>query len=247
MGTLFQDLCFGLRMLRKNPIFTLVAFFTLALGIGATTAIFSVVYDVLLRKLPYEKPDRIVRLWEVNARGQRMNFTDPNFEDMRSQNHSLQGLAEYGDWVQSVSGGSEPTRTVVATVSRDFFPLMRVRTALGRGLQADDHRFGAAPAALVSYGYWQQYLGSAADLSAIKLTIDNHVVSVVGVLPPGFRFPDDSAIWMPRELQERLPSRSAHNWDVLGRLRDVFLSSRPTPTWRRLHTRSDSSTAKTST
>jgi putative ABC transport system permease protein len=220
MEALLQDLRFGLRMLRKNPIFTLVAFCTLALGIGATTAIFSVVYDVLLRRLPYENPDQIVRLWEVNARGQRMNFTDPNFEDMRSQNHSLQGLAEYGNWFQSVSGGSEPTRTMVATVSRDFFPLMRVRPVLGRSFQADDHRYGAAPTALVSYGYWQQYLGSAADLSAIKLTIENQAVSVIGVSPQGFRFPDDSTIWMPRELREQLPSRSAHNWHVLGRLRD---------------------------
>lgn len=220
MGTLFQDLRFGLRMLRKNPVFTLVAFFTLALGIGATTAIFSVVYDVLLRKLPYENPDRIVRLWEVNAQGRRMNFTDPNFEDIRLQNHSLQGLAEYGDWAQSVSGGSEPTRTTVATVSQDFFPLMHVRPTLGRGFQAEDQHFGATPTALVSYGYWQQYLGSAPDLSTIKLRIENQAVSVIGVLPPGFRFPDDSTIWVPRELRERLPSRSAHNWHVLGRLRD---------------------------
>ena len=217
---LIQDLRFALRVLRKNPGFTWVAFFTLALGIGATTAIFSVVYEVLLRPLPYENPDQIVRLWEVNAQGQRTSFTDPNFEDIRSQSHFLQGLAEYATWPKSVSGGSEPTRTMVATVSRDFFPLMRVRPALGRSFAADDHRFGAAPTALVSYGYWQQYLGSAADLSAVKLNIENQAVSVIGVLPPGFRFPDDSTIWMPRELRRRLPSRSAHNWHVLGRLRD---------------------------
>src|SRR5713226_3611785 len=107
MEMLIQDLRFALRVLRKNPGFTLVAFFTLALGIGATTAIFSVVYEVLLRSLPYENPDQIVRLWEVNAQGQRVSFADPNFEDMRSQSHSLQGLAEYGAWPESVSGGSE--------------------------------------------------------------------------------------------------------------------------------------------
>ncbi len=220
MEMLLQDLRFSLRMLRKNPGFTLVAFFTLALGISATTAIFSVVYEVLLRPLPYENPDQIVRLWEVNAQGRRMNFTDPNFEDIRSQSRSLQALAEYGAWPESVSGGSEPTRTMVATVSRDFFPLMRVRPALGRSFAADEQHFGAAPTALVSYGYWQQYLGSTADLSAVKLTIENQAVSVIGVLPTGFRFPDDSTIWMPRELRQRLPSRSAHNWHVLGRLRD---------------------------
>lgn len=220
MEMLLQDLRFAVRVLRKNPGFTLVAFFTLALGIGATTAIFSVAYEALLRPLPYENPDQIVRLWEVNAREQRMNFTDPNFEDIRSQSHFLQGLAEYGAWPESVSGGSEPTRTMVATVGHDFFPLMRVRPVLGRGFAPDEQHFGAAPAALVSYSYWQQYLGSVSDLSAVKLNIENRAVSVIGVLPPGFRFPDDSTIWMPRELNQRLPSRSAHNWHVLGRLRD---------------------------
>ena len=121
-------------MLRKNPGFTLVAFFTLALGIGATTAIFSVMYEVLLRPLPYENPDRIVRLWEADAQGHRMSFTDPNFEDIRSQSHSLQGLAEYRALPESVSGGSEPTRVTVATVSRDFFPLMRVTARAGTQL-----------------------------------------------------------------------------------------------------------------
>src|ERR1700726_3849364 len=103
MEMLIQDLRFVLRVLRKNRGFALVAVLTLALGIGATTAIFSVVYEVLLRPLPYEKPDQIVRLWEVNASGQRVNFADPNFTDFRAQNHSLQGLAEYAAWPQSVS------------------------------------------------------------------------------------------------------------------------------------------------
>ena len=98
METMLQDLRYALRVLRKNPGFTFVTVFTLALGIGATTAIFGVVYGVLLRPLPYDKPNQIVQLWEVNDRGHRMNFTDPNFEDIRSQSHSLQGLAEYGAW-----------------------------------------------------------------------------------------------------------------------------------------------------
>jgi putative ABC transport system permease protein len=217
METTLQDLRYGLRLLRKAPGFTAVAVLTLALGIGATTAIFSVVYEVLLRPLPYEKPDQIVRLWEVNGSGQRVNFADPNFTDFRAQNHSLQGLAEYAAWTQSVSGGSEPTRTMVATVSRDFFPLLRVAPVRGRGFAADDARLGAAPTALVSFDYWREYLHAASDLSASKLLIEDQVVSVVGVLPVGFRFPDDSAIWVPRELRKQLPSRTAHNWHVLGR------------------------------
>jgi putative ABC transport system permease protein len=173
METLLQNLRYGLRLLRKNLGFTCVAFFTLALGIGATTAIFSVVYEVLLRPLPYENPGQIVRLWEVDTQGRRMSFTDPNFEDVRAQSHSLQGLAEYRTAAESVSGGFEPTRTMLGAVSSDFFPLMRVRPALGRSFAADEHRFGAEPTALVSYGYWQQYLGSAADLSGVKFTIEH--------------------------------------------------------------------------
>ena len=220
METMVQDLRYALRVLRRNPGFTFVTVFTLALGIGATTAIFGVVYGVLLRPLPYDKPDQIVQLWEVSDRGHRMNFTDPNFEDIRSQSHSLQGLAEFGTGMESVSGGAEPTRTAMASVSQDFFPLMRVQPVLGRGFLPENHRFGAAPVALVSYGYWRQQLGSASDLSAIRLTVLNQAVSVIGVLPAGFRFPDGCEIWVPRERYERLPSRSAHNWQVIGRLRD---------------------------
>ena len=220
METMLQDLRYALRVLKRNPGFTFVTVFTLALGIGATTAIFGAVYGVLLRPLPYDKPNQIVQLWEVSDHGHRMNFTDPNFEDIRSQSHSLQGLAEFGSGVESVSGGVEPTRTMVASVSQDFFPLMRVQPVLGRGFLPENHRFGAAPVALVSYEYWRQHLGSATDLSAVKLTILNQAVSVIGVLPAGFRFPDQAEIWVPRELWERLPSRSAHNWQVIGRLRD---------------------------
>ncbi|MGA2346311.1 MAG: ABC transporter permease, partial [Candidatus Sulfotelmatobacter sp.] len=160
MDTTIQDLRYALRVLRKSPGFTFITVFTLALGIGATTAIFGVVYGVLLRPLPYDKPNQIVQLWEVNDRGHRVNFTDPNFEDIRSQNHSLDGLAEFGVGEESVSGGAEPTRTIVSSVSQDFFPLMRVRPVLGRGFLPENHRFGAAPVALVSYGYWTQQLGS---------------------------------------------------------------------------------------
>ena len=148
METMVQDLRYALRVLKKNPGFTFVTIFTLALGIGATTAIFGVVYGVLLRPLPYDKPDQLVQLREVDERGHGMNFADPNFEDIRSQNHSLQGLAEYGAGVESVSGGAEPTRTTVASVSQDFFPLMRVQPVLGRGFLPENHRFGAAPVAL---------------------------------------------------------------------------------------------------
>ncbi|HEX7959287.1 MAG TPA: ABC transporter permease, partial [Terriglobales bacterium] len=220
MGTLLRDIRYGLRMQLKAPGSTAVAVITLALGIGMTTAIFSVVYGVLLRPLEYDRPEQIVDLHELNAKGRQMQFADPNFEDVRAQAHSLQGAAEYAAIPESVSGGTEPTRTTVALVSHDFFPVLRVTPVIGRGFTAEDQRFGAAPVALVSYGYWQQYLGGTTDLASRKLTIEDRPGSIIGVLPPRFNFPDDAQIWMPREFYERLPSRTAHNWRVVARLRD---------------------------
>ena len=218
---LLRDLRFGARMLVKNAGFTLIAVFTLALGIGATTAIFSVVYGVLLRPLPYPKPDQIFQLWEVNAKGHRVNFTEPNFADIRSTSRSLAGLAECNAGPFTIAGGSEPTRTLAAEVSRDFFKVMGVSTLFGRGFNPEDQREGAAPVLLISYSYWQQYLGGSKDLSNLKLAADHKVFSVVGVMPKGFRFPDNVDFWVPREIYPPdNESRTAHNWHVYGRMQD---------------------------
>jgi putative ABC transport system permease protein len=220
MLTLLQDLRYGIRVLLRNPGVSLIAIFTLALGISATTAIFSVVYGVLLRQLPYDKPGQLVQVWEKDGKGNSMNLADANFQDFREQNHSLQGLAEFSSGLQSVSGGSEPRRLTVASVSHDFFSLMRVTPAIGRLFAAEDQHPGAGAVALVSYSYWKQYLNSTQDLSTLKLRVENQSASVIGVLPPGFRFPGDSDVWLPRELFPPLPSRTAHNWDAIARLRD---------------------------
>lgn len=220
MANLIRDIRYGWRVLRKSRGFAVIAILTLALGIGATTAIFSVVYGVLLRPLPYEKPDEIVRLWELNADGKRVNFTDPNFDDIRSQNRSFEALAEYGYGTESVSGGLQPTRVQMAFVSQDFFRLMRVGPVRGRSFVPEEQHFGASPAALVGYGFWREFLGSNPDLSSIQLNIEGRAVSVVGVLPAGFRFPEGAEIWVPRELYEHYSSRTAHNWRVIARLRD---------------------------
>ncbi len=219
MTTLLQDLRYGLRVLGRNPGFTAVSVLTLALGIGATSAIFSVVYGVLLRPLPYPKPHQIVSVSELNG-AFAMNFADPNFDDLREANHSLTGMAEYNNGMATVVVGSEPARVGAAAVSRDFLRVMGVAPVLGRGFAPDEQHVGAASAALVSYGYWRQHLGGATDLSSTKLKMDNWIYSIVGVLPPGFSFPGDSAVWIPRERLEHLPSRTAHNWHVVARLRD---------------------------
>ncbi len=148
-----QDLRFGARVLGKNPGTTFVSVLTLALGISASTTIFSVVYGILLRPLPYAKPEQIVQVWEVNGKGNRLHMADPNFLDVRAQNHSLQGFAEFSASVESVSGGSEPSRLRVSSVSDGFFAIMGVQPVRGREFAAEELHSGAAPAALVSYSY----------------------------------------------------------------------------------------------
>src|SRR5213082_3539738 len=126
LETLFQDLRFAGRMLLKNPGFTAIAVLTLVLGIGATTAIFSVVYGVLLRPLPFSEPNRIMAIFEVNNHGTWSHLADPNFDDFRDQNHSFEAIAKYNADVVSVSGASQPTRTMVAGVTPGFFRVFRV-------------------------------------------------------------------------------------------------------------------------
>jgi cell division protein FtsX len=207
-------------MLGKNSGFAITAGITLALGVGATTAIFSVVYGVLLRPLPYRNAHQIVRLWEQSDTGDHLNFADPNFDDVREQNRSLQGMAEYDELLETVSGANEPTRTKISYVSRDFFRVMEVQPVLGREFAPDEQRFDAPPVALVSYSYWKQALGGSQDLSSVRLRIGGRAVTVIGVMPRGLRFPGETDLWLPREILERMPSRSAHNWHVIARMRE---------------------------
>lgn len=215
-----QDFRFGFRTLWKSPIYTFVSVLTLALGIGATTAIFSVVYGVLLRPLPYYKPEQIVRVWEVSSKVRQMQFADPNFEDMRAQAHSLQGMAQMRSAEAPVSVADAPYSVRVAYVSEDFFSLMGVQPVMGRLFAPEERHFGAAPTALVSYSYWQRHLHEAREVQSLKFSVSKNPTVIIGVLPPGFNFPDDSQVWLPRELNPRLPSRTAHNWQVIARIRD---------------------------
>src|SRR5215831_5537964 len=220
METVIQDIRYALRQLYKRLTFTAIAVVTLALGIGASTAIFSLVYGVLLRPLPYRDPDRIMAVFEVTNKGVWNRLADPNFDDFRSQSHSFQAIAKYTAYPISVSGAAQPTRSIVATVSADFLKVFRVQPIIGRDFTAADMKKGAAPVALVSYGYWKQYLGSAADLSQLHLKIDNAVYAVIGVLPNEFQFPSEAALWVPADLEGENPSRTSHNYDAISRLRD---------------------------
>jgi predicted permease len=220
MNALLQDLRYALRQLRKSPGFTAIAVLTLALGIGATTAIFSVVYGVLLRPLPYAEPNRIVSVFEIQPNGRHNRLADPNFDDFRDQSHSFRAIAKYTAYSAAVSGGSEPTRSIVAHVTPQFLSVFRVQPIIGRDLAAADNNKGAAPVVLVSYGYWKQYLGASLDLSHLHLKIDDAIFSVVGVLPEEFHFPTEATIWIPADLKGENTSRSSHNFDAVARLRE---------------------------
>jgi putative ABC transport system permease protein len=220
MDSLWQDFKYGVRQLRKNLGVTAIMVFTLALAIGATTAIFSVVYGVLLRPLPYADSSRIMAVFEVSSTGRPNRVADPNFDDFRDQSRSFQAIAKYNDDVASISGGSQPTRTTVSSVSPDFLKVFGIQPVLGRDFSADDAKKGAGPTVLVSYGYWKEHLGGVQDLSQSHLKINGAVYSVIGVLPAGFRFPSDVDLWLPADLEGENSSRTSHNYSAVGRLRD---------------------------
>jgi predicted permease len=220
MTSLLLDLRHAARVLVKNSTATLVAVFTLALAIGATTAIFTVVYGVLLRPLPYPSPDRLLAVWEVNHRGTYSALSDPNFNDFRNRNRSFAAMAKFRGGIRSVTGNKEPTRAVVAMVSRDFFKVLLTQPSIGRTFSPEEARIGGAPVVVVSHRYWMQSLGSAANLSSLHLRIEGRDYSVVGVMPPGFQFPAKVEIWTPSEVNPERTSRTAHNWQAVARLRD---------------------------
>jgi predicted permease len=219
-----QDVRSSLRGLLKDYRTTGAVVLTLAVGIGASTAIFSVVYGVLLRPLPYPDPDRIVQVWQVFEGGRRGQVSDANFADLKERNRSFAAFAQYTSSMSSVVvGGDEPVRVRTASVSREFFDVLGVSPQLGRPFVEEELREGGSPAVLVSHGFWQRRLGGREELLSLELSFSGRVHSVVGVMPRGYGFPPDTDVWVPRELEPVLPARTAHNWLALARLGDVPL------------------------
>ena len=224
METLIKDLRYGIRSLAKRRGFTAIAVLTFALGIGASTAIFSVVDGVLLRSLPYPDAEQIVQLREINERGGRMPFAEPNFADVRARSHSFAGVAQYNGQLTTVTGGSEPVRASTYAVSADFFHVLGVNPFLGRTFSPEESKAGGTPVAVVSYGFWQRLLGGRTDLTGTSLRVMDESVNVIGVMPPEFAFPRTAEIWIPREMFPSEISRSAHNWSVVARMRPNITS-----------------------
>ena len=215
----FSDLLHAARTLRRSPGFTLVAVACLALGIGANSAIFALVDAALLRPLPYPVPDRLVTLREVSRKGAEMPVSDPNFQDWKARTRSFDGMAEWGLGPTTVLGADRATRATLAPVSRGFFDVMGRRPAIGRTFTADEHVAGASPAAVVSDHFWREHLGAARDVIGRPLEADGRTFTIVGVMPPSFTFPDRADLWIPVELYGSLGARTAHNFQVIARLR----------------------------
>jgi predicted permease len=216
---MFRELKHALRVLRSRLGFTAAAVISLALGIGACTAIFSVIDGVLLRSLPYPDADRIVQLREVSEKGARMPFAEPNFVDARTRNDTFEALAQYSGSVTTVTGGSEPVRTRVYGVSADFFRVLGRQPAVGRLFLEEESKPGGRSVAVVSYGFWHRLLGGKTELGDVTLNLFDRSFNVVGIMPRDFSFPRGTEVWIPRELFPAQTSRTAHNWSVVGRVR----------------------------
>jgi predicted permease len=188
METLWQDVRYSLRVLGKNPSFAAIAILTLALGIGANTALFSVVNAVLLRPLPYPQPDRIVAISEKTANFERSSISYPNFLDWQRANSTFSSIAAYRSDDFSITGRGETERARIGMVSAGFFEILGVTPTRGRLFTPEEDRLGTAPVAILSAGLWQRKFGSAPDIVGKRITMNGVAYTVVGVLPANFYF-----------------------------------------------------------
>jgi putative ABC transport system permease protein len=224
MQAFLQDLRYGARMLLKNPGFTLIAVITLALGIGANTAIFSVVNAVLLRPLPYPEPEQLARLLtrDMTSGARDIGASMPDYREWRKRNQSFAHLAAYRTSNYNISGDEEPERVVGARVDTDFFPLLGVNPAQGRGFSGEEGVYGNHRVVVLSDALWRRRFGDGARLDGQTIRLNGEFFTVVGVAPRGFRFPsNDVALWTPLALADNDEFNTRGNFwlSVIGRLK----------------------------
>jgi putative ABC transport system permease protein len=228
MQTLRQDLRYGARMLLKHPGFTFVAVLTLALGVGANTALFSAVYAVLLRPLPFAAADRLVVMWkrDVTANQPLVELSIAEFNDWREQGRSFERLAAMPTSVYGygyvLTGRGEPVQVESARVSADFFASLGASPLLGRTFTAEDDRPGAARVAVISHRLWRERFGADANLVGQPITLNDTGFMVVGVMPADFEFPKGAEVWSPLSASVgggALENRGAVFLQAVGRLR----------------------------
>ena len=218
---LLQDLRFAVRMLWKKPGFSLTAIAVLALSIGANTAIFSIVQGVLLRQLPFDNPDRIVRINETSARG-RVTVSPPNFVDWQAQNRSFEAMAAYYDLVVTLSGEAAPERVDAVRASAGFFDVLGTRALAGRTFTAEEVRPNGPRVVILGHDLWQRRFGASPAIVGTSIIIEAQPHLVVGVMPRGFAYPDGYELWLPLVFQPtelRPNQRGAHYIGAVGRLK----------------------------
>jgi predicted permease len=210
-----------MRRLRQAPGFTLVAVATLALGIGATSAIFTVVNAVLLRPLPFPEADRLVRVAQV-WKGRPVVYSPPNFLDVLAQASSFSGLAAIDGGGLTLTGRGAPVRLDGAEVSASFFDVLRVPPLHGRGFVTGENEPGRTRVAVLGHPLWRDRFGADPGVVGRTVSLNREPYEVVGVAPPGFRYPEDAELWTPMEYDERFRVNSRGAWylTVVGRLRD---------------------------
>jgi len=222
MMTLWQDIKYGVRMLLKSPGFTFVAVFALALGIGANTAIFSVVNGVLLRSLPFPDAERLVWFDGVSpARGiTESSLSMPDYLDWRSQADAFESTTAFVEGSAILSNGdAEPERVPRGVVTAGFFPTIGVNPVQGRALLPEDERSGSEPVAVLSHGLWQRRFGGNPNVVGSRLTLSGRSVTVVGVMPAGFDYPAKAQLWMPLKTDADDERRDNRYLQVLARLK----------------------------
>src|SRR5713101_959828 len=197
MHTLWQDLRYGARMLLKNPGITLVVILALALGIGANTAIFSVVNAVLLRPLPFEQADRLVFLNETSKVMDEISISYPNFSDWRNQNHVFERVGVYNRNSYNLTGYGDAERILTAQMSADLFSALRVNAAIGRVFTNEEDKPGGTPVVVLSYALWQRRFGGQSNILNQSLTLNGKNYTVIGVMPPDYVFPSRVEMWVP--------------------------------------------------
>jgi putative ABC transport system permease protein len=197
MDSYLTDLRYALRKLTRTPGFTMVAVLTLALGIGANSAIFSVVYGVLLRPLPFDRPDQLVRINGILRDHESWANSSPNFLEVRERRRSFSDVAAYTEESLTLTQSGEPTRVDASGVSASFFAVLGIKPLLGRGLTETENETGRTGVAVIGHAFWQERFGGRRDVLGSTITLDGSTFEIVGVMPPGFEYPGKTEIWTP--------------------------------------------------
>jgi putative ABC transport system permease protein len=220
MEILLQDLRYAARTLIRKPGFTAMAVIALALGIGANSAIFSIVNTVLLRPLPYPEPERLVMVWEHSSRIGRFSISVPNFVDWQQQNQVFRHLAAISGATLHLAGGDgEPARLRGLAVTSSYFDAIGVKPWLGRALEPAEDRPGAEPVAVLSHKLWESSFGADAGIVGRTVTLSGRPTTIVGVMPADTGFPKWVELYTPLALDPVENSRGAHFLSAIGRLK----------------------------